>query len=211
MRSVLRVLSAAFVVTYPLAVYLGLPHLGAKALSLLLAGLLLLGLPFRLSGAARGHVAAILRIPLTVLAVLLLGALFDDRRFVLALPVITNVLLLAQFASSLRGTPIVERFARAQESELSDAEIAYCRAVTVTWCVFFVVNGAITAGLATLAPLGWWTLYTGVVSYVLLGALATIEYVIRKHRFRKFGAHLVDRALAKVFVQLDRASVRVTS
>jgi uncharacterized membrane protein len=198
-RALAAILGALFVLGYPVAVYLGLPRLGTKSFGLGLAALLLVGLPFRLVGRKREHIVPILRIPLTVVCLLLLGALFDDRRFVLAMPVLTNVLLLVQFGSSLRTVPIAERFARAQEEHLSDAQVAYCRAVTVLWCGFFVGNGAVSALLALFAPLGWWTLYTGALGYVLIGLLATGEYIVRKHRFRKYGAHLVDRVLARVF------------
>jgi uncharacterized membrane protein len=199
MRAALNLLGAVFVLAYPLAVYFGLPRLGTHTFGLALAALLLVGLPLRLVGRKREHVWPIVRIPLTVIGLLLVGALFDDRRFVLALPVLTNVLFLAQFGASLRTTPIAERFARAQEDDLSDAQIAYCRAVTAMWCGFFFANGAVSALLAIFAPLGWWTAYTGALGYVLVGLLASGEYLVRKHRFRKYNPHLLDRLIARVF------------
>jgi len=199
MRAALRVLSAAFVLAYPLALYLGLPRLGTHVVGLVLAAVLLVGLPLRLVGSKREHVLAIARLPLTVVALLLLGVVFDDRRFFFVLPSLTSALLFAQFAASLRTMPIAERFARAQEDHLSDAQVAYCRAVTVTWCVFFVANGATAAALGLFAPLAWWTLYTGALGYVLVGLLASVEYLVRKHRFRKYGRHLLDRMIARVF------------
>jgi uncharacterized membrane protein len=202
LRAMSAVLSVLFVVGYPVAVYFGLRHLGTKVLGLGLAALLLVGLPLRLVGRGREHVAAIARIPLTIVGILLLGVVFDDRRFVLALPVLTSVALLAQFAGSLRTVPIAERFARAQESELSDAQVAYCRAVTITWCIFFVANGTITALLAVFGPLAWWTIYSGAIGYVLVALLATVEYLVRKRRFRKYGRHFVDRLLSRVFPPL---------
>jgi hypothetical protein len=103
----------------------------------------------------------------------------------LALPVVTNLALLAHFAVSLRTIPVAERFARARDDELSSARVAYCRAVTIIWCFFFVVNGGITAVLALFAPLGWWALYTGALSYIALGSLALGEYFVRRARFGK--------------------------
>jgi uncharacterized membrane protein len=201
MRAALRVLSAAFVLVYPVAVYVGLvhAHLRTRVFGLMLVAVLLVSLPLRLVGSRREHVLSIVRLPLTVLAVLLLGVAFDDRRFVLALPVLTNVLLLAQFATSLRTVPIAERFARMQDPELTPAQVAYCRAVTVTWCIFFVANGTMTAALALFAPLGWWTAYTGVIGYLLVGLLASSEYLVRKYRFRKYGRHALDRLIARIF------------
>jgi uncharacterized membrane protein len=203
MRAVLRVLGAVFVLAYPAALYLGLPRLGTKAVGLVLAVVLLVGLPLRLVGSKREHVLAIARLPLTVIALLLLGVVFDDRRFFFVLPTLTNVLLLAQFGASLRTMPIAERFARAQEDELSDAQVRYCRSVTVMWCGFFLANGAVSALLGLAAPLAWWSLYTGALGYVLVGLLATGEYLVRKHRFRKYGQHFVDRILSRVFPPLE--------
>jgi acyl dehydratase len=133
------------------------------------------------------------RIPLSVGAILLLGAWSDDRRFVLALPVLTNGVLLAQFALSLRGIPIAERFARAQKEDLSPAQVAYCRSVTIAWCVFFVLNGSVTAALALRAPVKAWAVYSGGVSYGLVGLAFAVEFGVRTIRFGLSGAGLLAR------------------
>ncbi len=202
MRAALRVLSAVFVVAYPVALFLGLPRLGTKAIGLLLAAILLASLPFRLAGAKREHVLAIARLPLTVVLLLLAGVALNDPRLFLALPTLTSLLLLGQFAASLRTVPIAERFARAQEDELSSEQVAYCRAVTIVWCAFFVANAAVSAGLGLFAPLAWWAIYTGALGYGLVALLASAEYVVRKHRFRKYGSNPVDRVLSRLFPPL---------
>jgi uncharacterized membrane protein len=195
----LAVVNASLIAAYPLAVYFGLLHLGARSLGLLLMLLLLPGLALKWRHARREDRWAVARVPLSVLALVALAALFDEQRFVLALPVLINMLLLVSFASSLRGTPLVERFARMQDPELGPEQVRYCRAVTVVWCIFFVLNGALSAALALFASVGLWALYTGLVAYVLIGLLATAEYVVRKARFREYGAGLHDRLLARVF------------
>jgi uncharacterized membrane protein len=198
MRALVRGLGAALVVLYPALVYFGLSRMSVRAFGIALAAVVLISLPLRFQG-KREHIAVIARVPLTIVAMLLIAACFDDRRFVLALPVITNVILLMHFGASLRTVPIAERFARMQEADLSDAQIAYCRRVTQVWCLFFIMNGAVIAMLAVFAPLGWWTLYTSLVSYFFVGALATVEYVIRKYRFRKYGENVIDRVLIRIF------------
>lgn len=185
--------------TYPLAVYVGLTRYSMRDASLVLGALVLVGVLLRLPGRSRRALLPVLALPLSILGLIGTSVLLDDPRFVLALPVLINLALLAQFALSLRGVPLVERFARLTETSLSDAQIAYCRTVTKVWCGFFVVNGATAGLLALMAPLAWWALYTGILSYVLMGTLFTIEYVVRKARFRIFGGHLLDRALARVF------------
>jgi uncharacterized membrane protein len=197
--NVFGILGALLVVAYPGYVYFSLERVGTRALGIGLAALLGAGLVLRLKGQRREHALVAARVPLTLMLVLLVGAFFDDHRFVLALPVITNAVFLAHFAGSLRSMPIAERFARAQEDTLTPAQVRYCRRLTVAWSGFFVVNGAICAVLALFAPLAWWTLYTGLLSYLALGTVVAVEYVVRKARFRKYGAAPVDRALARIF------------
>src|SRR5690606_34759048 len=98
-------------------------------------------------------------------------------RLFLALPVLVNLGLLANFAASLRGpVSLVERFARLQEPELPPGGPAYCRKVTVAWCGFFVANAVVCAALAVWAPVSWWMLYTGLIGYLLIGVMFTVEY-----------------------------------
>lgn len=202
------ILGALFVLSYPAAVYFGLTRLSARPLGVGLAMLMGVGLLLRLQGTQRAHAFVIARIPLTLISLLVLGALFNDGRFVLALPILANLALLAHFATSLWTTPIAERVARTRDDDLSPDRVAYCRRVTIAWCVFFVCNGATTALLALLAPLAWWSVYTGLISYVLIGLLVAAEYVARKARFRRYDGTPVDRLLARVFPPLSTAASR---
>jgi uncharacterized membrane protein len=198
-RQLVAVFHALLVAGYPLAVYVGLTRWSARSVGLLLILLLLPGLIVRLRGARREDLFAVARVPLVVMAVAGLGALLDDKRFVLTMPVLVNCGLLATFGSSLWGTPMVERFARLQDPNLGPAQVAYCRTVTKVWCGFFVFNIVVSSWLALFAPLSWWALYTGIIAYVLIGVLATAEYIVRKERFREYGTGLHDRILARLF------------
>jgi uncharacterized membrane protein len=198
-QKVLAVANAILIAGYPAAVYFGLLHLSARSVGLLLLGLLLPGLVYRLRSAPVGQLWAVAKLPTAVFALVFLAALFDDRRFVLALPVLINLLLLGGFVSSLRSTPMIERFARLQKAELSDAQVHYCRRVTHVWCVFFACNAALSLLLACFASVATWALYTGLIAYVLIGALGVSEYVVRKARFREYGSGLHDRLLARLF------------
>ena len=195
----LSVLNVVLLVAYPLAVYVGLTRFSTRGLGLLLALLLAPGMVLKLRRARREDLAAVAVLPLSILALLALAAWLNDRRFVFALPVLINAALFAQFARSLRGTPLVERFARMQHPDLSAAQVAYCRTVTKVWCVVVVLSGATSALLARFAPLSWWALYNGLLAYVGMGILGAGEYVVRKFRFREYGSGLHDRLLARLF------------
>jgi uncharacterized membrane protein len=187
MRSALALLALA----YPLAVYLGITRFGTRFAAWLLLVAACVNALLRSRTLRRPAWRSALAIPLCASALWL-----DDRRYVLALPVLINAGLFISFYSSLHTpTPLVERFARMQVTDLSAAELAYCRTVTKVWCGFFVFNGGIAALLAAASALDAWALYTGLISYLLIGMLGATEYTVRKYRFGRYGAGPHDRLL----------------
>ncbi len=198
LRAAVLVLQSVLFVAFPLLVFAGVSRFGVRRTALALGALLVPAL-VRAATKGRAHLLTALALPLTTAALLAVSAVLDDGRFMLAYPVLVNAALLAQFGLSLRGArPIVERFARLQVADLSDAERRYCRSVTIVWCAFFLWNGATAAALAAFAPRSWWAGYTGVVSYVLVGVVFAVEYVVRKARFGRYGRGPVDRLLASL-------------
>jgi uncharacterized membrane protein len=184
-RALLGVIGAVLTVAYPLAVYFGLSRFSVRAVSLLLLCLALPMIALRMRGKKREHLVSLLPVPISVIALIALSAILEDHRFMLALPVLISAALLVTFGASLAsGTPMIERFARMQRPDLPPDHAVHCRQVTWVWCGFFVVNGAIASVLAIRGPLEWWTLYSGLIAYVLMGVLFAAEYVVRKYRFR---------------------------
>lgn len=198
-RVLLAVLRSLLVVGYPAALYLGVTHLDARTLGLVMLGLLVPNLALRLAAAPPEQRRAVLRLPLSLALLVGVGAALGEPRFFLALPVLVNLTLLANFAASLREpVSLVERYARMQDPALPDGERDYCRQVTRAWCWFFVANAGVCAVLAVAAPLAWWALYTGVLAYILVGLGFTIEYIVRKRTFLRFGDSLPERLLARL-------------
>jgi uncharacterized membrane protein len=98
-------------------------------------------------------------------------------------PTLVNAGLLAAFARTLNGGPtMIEKFARLREPELSARQVRYTRRVTQVWCVFFALNGAVSASLALHGSRAAWALYNGVIAYVLIGVLIVGEIAWR-HAF----------------------------
>ena len=75
---------------------------------------------------------------------------------------------------------VAERLARLSEPDLPDKAIRYTRQVTIAWSVFFLCNGVLAAALTLWAPLAWWTLYNGLISYLLMGLLFAVEWLVRQ-------------------------------
>jgi uncharacterized membrane protein len=198
MRWMTFALHTLLVATYPLLVYVGAGRFSARALGLAIALVVIAAAMLRYASVRNGRIRDVLRIPLVIVSFAFIGAIIDDHRVVMLLPVAVNAALFVQFAGSLRGVPLVERFALLEEESLSDAQRHYCRNVTLAWSAFFVGNGATALLLALYGTRGAWALYTGVIAYGLIGLMAGTEYVIRKMKFRKFASHPLDRALARL-------------
>lgn len=169
-------------VSYPAVVYSGLdrvPPLALVGLALALIGARVLTLRPEESRLWRGPLAAA-----TVGLVAL--ALVDGRLAALAYPVLLSLGLAVLFGRSLLFPPsVVERFARLADPGFPPEGVSYCRTVTVVWTLFLSLNGAIAAGLAVWGTPAWWTLWTGLVAYLLMGALFAGEYAVRQVVLRR--------------------------
>jgi uncharacterized membrane protein len=193
-------LQIALALGYPLLVYLALGVVSARALGLGILALLAL----RLAIAAPRRLATYARLggPVAV-AFVAAGAaslVWNDPRALLLTPALVNLALLAAFASSFAAREtLIETFARAQVGTLSAAEHVYCRRVTALWCAFLLANAGVVTWLALAGTRESWALYTGLVSYALMGLLFAAEFVYRHWRFRRYVGLPTDALLRRVF------------
>lgn len=164
-------------VLYPLLVYVGIQQLGPRVLAaILLAAALARLVVAKVSGKALGDstwllLAAAVATGLTLATGSVLGLKFY--------PVLVSGVMLVLFGISLWRPPtMIERFARLQQTDLPAHAIPYTRKVTWVWCGFFVVNGTV-ATATVFASDYWWALYNGLVSYMLIGLLLGVEYLVR--------------------------------
>ena len=164
---------------YPLAVLLGHRQVEPR----FLAGLLMLAGLSRFQNLKIGQGG---RWWLAGTLALFLLAMWGNAWLPLKLyPVGVNGALLSIFAYSLVFPPsMIERFARLKETDLPPQAIVYTRRVTQIWCVFFALNGTIALITALWASPAIWTLYNGLIAYLLMGLLLGGEYVIRQ-RFKR--------------------------
>lgn len=113
--------------------------------------------------------------------VCLLSFYYRELLYLKFYPVCINVLFLTLFSYSLAYPPtMIERFARLSHKNLDQMAIIYLRKVTMIWCGFFIINGAIAAYTALFASVEIWTLYNGLISYILMGGLFLGEMLYRK-------------------------------
>lgn len=159
---------------YPLVIWFGQGQVEPRWLAMLLLLAAAARLPaMKVSASARWIGAGAL--------LLAAGAVWANALLPLKLyPVLVNAALLAAFSWSLAAPPsMIERMARLSEPDLPPAAVAYTRVVTQVWCGFFVVNGSIALWTALWASAEVWSLYNGVIAYVLMGALFAGEYLVR--------------------------------
>ncbi len=137
---------------------------------------------------------------LLVNAIILALVYSNFTTFHIFIPTIINGLLLANFSFSLlKERTIIELFARKQVENLSIPEVSYCRKLTIVWCCFFLINGSIPAYLGIKEHIGLWTIYTGLISYLLMGTLFFFEMTYRYWRFRNYGTTPIDKLYKKIF------------
>ncbi|MGK5056709.1 hypothetical protein ACQ4WY_07185 [Janthinobacterium sp. LB2P49] len=175
----LNAVALLLTVLYPLAIWFGHGQVEPRWLALLLLLAVACRLPaLKLQRAARWSVsAALLLAAITVWSNLLLPLKLY--------PVLVNVVLLATFGYSLWAPPsVVERLARLREKDFPPAAVHYTRRVTQVWCGFFIINGGIALGTALWASEAVWSLYTGVIAYILMALLFGGEYLVRL-RFKR--------------------------
>lgn len=173
-----RLLLALSGICYPFAVYAAMDRVPAglfvlAALALILARMAML----------RGH--AWLRILLgpllAAMAATILLALVDPDLGAKSYPVLMSLCFAAAFGISLLRPPsLVEMIARMRQPDLPAAGICYTRRVSLVWFVFLLVNAAISAATALSGDLALWTLYNGLIAYLLSGLLFGGEMLVRR-------------------------------
>jgi uncharacterized membrane protein/acyl-coenzyme A synthetase/AMP-(fatty) acid ligase/3-hydroxymyristoyl/3-hydroxydecanoyl-(acyl carrier protein) dehydratase len=118
-----------------------------------------------------------------------LGALcfFFNSTIILKLyPLLMNILFLLVFGGTLFFPPtMIFRFAKMQDKSIQGSlnekrVAAYCRKVTSVWCGFFIINGSIAAWTIFSGSDTLWSVYNGLISYILIGTLFAGEFMVRK-------------------------------
>lgn len=175
---------AVLTIGYPVLIYLALDHVQPRYLALLvLAAVILRG---RWSGFGLPAAGAGFKGLALIGGGLLLAASFlNDRVLLLSYPIAVSAVFLGVFGHSLVHPPtVVERLARIREPDLPARGVAYTRKVTWVWCFFFLGNGLVSAATVWHGDVALWTLYNGLIAYVVMGLLFAGEWMIRS-RVRK--------------------------
>lgn len=166
-------------IAYPFLVWFSLDSVQPRYVVLPLAGLALLRFfkrgPSQPMDRTGGLVFAACALFLLVIA------LVNETRWLLAYPVFVSLAFFTVFASSLvYPPPVVERLARLEDPDLPPKGVAYTRKVTQVWSGFFLVNAAISLLTIWHGDPWLWSLYNGGIFYLLMGLLMAAEMAVRR-------------------------------
>lgn len=166
-------------IAYPFVVYFGLKHFETYWLAAFLIVVVLIR--FWLSRNMLSKLPWLKAATVFGVAALLLSALFKDELGILLYPAVVNLVMLGTFSYSLYKKPcIIESLARINEPDLDQYGVKYTENVTKVWCCFFFINTAISLYTAIYTNKEIWALYNGFISYLLIGFIFSVEWLVRR-------------------------------
>ena len=100
-------------------------------------------------------------------------------------PILILFSLFILFSQSLSAgqTPLISRYAKLLGGKLEERHLRYNRSLTIVWAGFFLLMATSSILLALFSSMDVWSLFTHVISYLLIAAFFIIEFIYRKHRF----------------------------
>lgn len=94
-------------------------------------------------------------------------------------PVIVNSFIFCVFFSSVFcEETIIQKIAKKMDGELTDFSRNYTRKLTYVWCIFLFINLSISFATVFMSPKVW-ELYNACISYIALGVMFGVEYIVR--------------------------------
>lgn len=174
-KTILSLLISILTLFYPIAVYFSIHYLQPWHI----AGLLIAVLALRLliTAGVKQWSKPVLMVGIVFCAVAIWRNEINTLRLY---PVLVNAAMFLVFAWSLYSPPtVIERLARLQHPNLPPEGVIYTKRVTQVWCLFFLINGGIALFTALWSSFEIWSLYNGLIAYLLMGLLFAGEYIVR--------------------------------
>ncbi len=186
----LKVLAVISSILYPVIIFTSLTYFDASPRVLALV-LLTVAMVYFISNTnkAKGKGFKSFQFWATIsIATILAGITFitENSGYVKFYPVFMSLFLLLSFSLTLRKPPnMIFRFATLADKSILGGpnEVyveSYCRVVTKVWVTFFSLNGLVALFTALFTTYKIWTLYNGLISYIFIGLIAAVEFIVRK-------------------------------
>ncbi len=101
-------------------------------------------------------------------------------------PVMNFCLFMIFFSSLFQERTVIQKIALASDPDSNEAVMKYTRNLTYIWAVFTFLNFLVSVGTVFMSE-KIWALYNGFISYLLVGIIFIIEYIVRINFMRKYG------------------------
>lgn len=183
MKRLLGLLVVIASVIYPLAVYVWIQDLSAGFFGLIIATL---GIAkFSLAKDKKNKQELALLIAALACAGFVIIA--NSQIAIKLYPVLISSFVASLFALSLYGEQsLIENIARLRGKRISPVAKVYTRKLTLIWAVVLYINALIALYLALFASTQAWALYSGLLSYVILGFFVLAEIIYRQYFIAKY-------------------------
>lgn len=180
MYNLVKVAIVIFLLLYPILIYFGLSYFSPSHLGIFFLVLFAIRSVFAKTKSASARWQLILTVTIGgTLATL--TWIYNSEEYLLWYPVGLNITFFIIFGSSLLFPPsIIERIARTFHKQFPDSAVAYTRNVTIVWTTFFAINIFVSGWTVMNGDMEIWTLYNGLISYLIVGVLLGGEFVVRK-------------------------------
>lgn len=184
LKAIAVTLIAILTLCYPLLVYWGLNNFDISILAI--AGIFLVVTQLILrSIQTKNNFKIFLPLTIGLVTTYFMAYFLKNSLYMKFTPVLINLNFFILFAMSIFNPPtMIERFARIRFKDLPPEAIPYCRKVTFIWMAFFVVNGSIALWTVS-QDFRVWTLYNGIIAYILMGILFGAEFIYREFFMKK--------------------------
>ena len=180
---VFRIAFIVLLALYPFIIYFGIQVLPPSYFAIALAVLLLIRFGLVRPGERAAATPALLLLFVYAVA----SAIVGSTRMLLYYPALANFVLCALFAGSLaQGESLLLRFMQARGVKMNPYIAPYLARLTIVWAVFFAMNGLIAVWTTTVS-LEIWTIYNGMISYLLIAALMAGEWIFRRNYKKRLG------------------------
>jgi uncharacterized membrane protein len=176
----MHLLFPILLLTYPLALHLGIYFSHIDLAVFYLAGLLILPLLSALYARTRAGAWQIMAAVFAIIILILSAG--NELLIVKLVPLAVNGVLLWFFASTLFNgrTPLITRFASLMREDMPPAVLAYTRWATFAWSAYFLIMLTLSLLMALYAPIELWSFFSNVLSYILLVLMFLAEFMVRR-------------------------------
>lgn len=188
-KKIATLVFALISILYPCLVYFGLQHWSYRIFGFMIVGIGLVKFCLSRNSNTRSD-----RVVLAVTAAcgLTIWA-FPSELAVKLYPVCISLLVGSLFALSLReNESLITKLARLSGADMTPEALRYTRNLTAIWAILLYVNAMIALYLARFGTTEAWTLYCGLLSYLILGGFMGGEFLYRQYYMRRLGGRPGD-------------------